>query len=67
VIFLVLKLQAIRTTILLKLSQYPNTAQHNKMPSAKAVVEEKGESSTSAAKKALTATTSNSTTYELPW
>ncbi|KAI1284696.1 replication factor C subunit 4 [Xylaria sp. FL0933] len=36
------------------------------MPSAKAV-EEKGESSTSAAKKALTAATSNSTTYELPW
>lgn len=36
------------------------------MPAAKAV-EEKGESSTSAAKKALAGVTSNSTTYELPW
>lgn len=36
------------------------------MPAVKAV-EEKGESSTSAAKKALASVTSSTTTYELPW
>ncbi|KAJ8119722.1 hypothetical protein O1611_g10546 [Lasiodiplodia mahajangana] len=37
------------------------------MPAVAKAVEEKGESSTSAAKKALAAVTTSSTTYELPW